>query len=189
MVKRFPDMAGHVTVHKEAASPQTIILSGFQRALHHGRQVVYMLSTIALLLAAAIMTYGVIVRHVVGVAPLWEDEVCIFLLVGATFLSAASVQAHRGHVGIEAAPLLRSDMNGVRRLLSDLSSFLFCAFFTWKTAALLHEVWMEGQRSPSAWAPPLWIPYLLMTLGMLFLTLQLLLQVMNALTSRQGGRS
>ena len=48
---------------------------------------------------------------------------------------------------------------------------------------------VEGQRSPSAWAPPLWIPYLLMTLGMLFLTLQLLLQIMNGLTRRQGGRS
>ena len=188
MAKRFPDMAGHVALHKEAASPQAIILPGFQRALHHSRQVVYTLSTIALLLAAAIMTYGVIVRHVVGAAPLWQDEVCIFLLVGATFLSAASVQAHRGHVGIEAA-LLPSDLNRVRRLLSDLFSFLFCAFFTWKAAALLHEVWMEGQRSPSAWAPPLWIPYLLMTLGMLFLTLQLLLQVMNGLTKRQGGRS
>jgi TRAP-type C4-dicarboxylate transport system permease small subunit len=139
-------MAGHVTVHKEAASPQAIAISGFQRALHHSRQVAYTLSTIALLLAAAIMTYGVIVRHVVvvGAAPLWQDEVCIFLLVGATFLSAASVQSHRGHVGIEAA-VLPSDLNRVRRLLSDLFSFLFCAFFTWKAAALLHEVGWKGR--------------------------------------------
>ena len=100
------DMAGHVTVHKEAASPQAIAISGFQRALHHSRQVAYTLSTIALLLAAAIMTYGVIVRHVVGArASLAGQGVCIFLLVGATFLSAASVQAHRGHLGIEAAVL------------------------------------------------------------------------------------
>ena len=75
-------MAGHVTFHNGGASRQADAVSSFQRALHHGRQVIYMLSTIALLLAAAIMTYGVIVRHVAGVAPLWQGEVCIFLLDG-----------------------------------------------------------------------------------------------------------
>lgn len=59
-------MAGHVTFHEEVAPPQAATHSGFQRALHHGRQVIYTLSTIALLLASAIMTYGVIVRHVAG---------------------------------------------------------------------------------------------------------------------------
>ena len=101
-------MAGHVTFHEEVAPPQAATHSGFQRALHHGRQVIYTLSTIALLLASAIMTYGVIVRHVAGIALIWQDEVCVFLLVGATFLSAASVQAHRGHVGIEAVASLLS---------------------------------------------------------------------------------
>jgi TRAP-type C4-dicarboxylate transport system permease small subunit len=183
-------MAGNVTFNEGLAAPQVANLSAFQRALHHGRQVIYTLSTIALLLAAAIMTYGVAVRHFLGIALIWQDEVCIFLLVGATFLSAASVQAHRGHVGIEAiAGLLSPGMNRVRLLVSDLLSFLFCAFFTWKAVDLLHEAWAEGQTSASPWGPPLWIPYLLMTLGMFFLTCQLLLQFVNGLTQRKGGRS
>jgi TRAP-type C4-dicarboxylate transport system permease small subunit len=116
--------------------------------------------------------------------------VCVFLLVGATFLSAASVQAHRGHVGIEAvASLLSPGMNRARLLVSDLLSFLFCAFFTWKAAELLHESWAEGQTSASPWGPPLWIPYLLMSLGMFFLSCQLLLQFVNGLTRLKGGRS
>ena len=182
-------MAGHVTFHEEVAPPQAATHSGFQRALHHGRQVIYTLSTIALLLASAIMTYGVIVRHVAGIALIWQDEVCVFLLVGATFLSAASVQAHRGHVGIEAvASLLSPGMNRARLLVSDLLSFLFCAFFTWKAAELLHESWAEGQTSASPWGPPLWIPYLLMSLGMFFLSCQLLLQFGNGLTHSKGDR-
>src|SRR4051795_434246 len=183
-------MAGHVTFHEEVAPPQAATHSGFQRALHHGRQVIYTLSTIALLLASAIMTYGVIVRHFLGIALIWQDEVCVFLLVGATFLSAASVQSHRGHVGIEAiAGLLSPAMNRVRLLISDLLSFLFCAFFTWKAVELLHEAWVEGQTSSSPWGPPLWIPYALMSLGMFFLTCQLLLQVVGGLMPRGGGRS
>ena len=183
-------MAGNVTLHGGLTAPQVASLSVFQRALHHGRQVIYTLSTIALLLAAAIMTYGVAVRHFFGIALIWQDEVCIFLLVGATFLSAASVQAHRGHVGIEAvASLLSPGVNRVRLLISDLLSFLFCAFFTWKAADLLHEAWAEGQTSASPWGPPLWIPYLLMSLGMFFLSCQLLLQFVNGLTHSKGDRS
>src|SRR3954468_21653412 len=128
-------MAGHVTFHEEVAPPRAATHSGFQRALHHGRQVIYTLSTIALLLASAIMTFGVIVRHVAGIALIWQDEVCVFLLVGATFLSAASVQAHRGHVGIEAvASLLSPGVNRLRLLISDLLSFVFRFFFAGKPA-------------------------------------------------------
>src|SRR3954464_12424808 len=142
-------MAGHVTFHEEVAPPQAATHSGFQRALHHGRQVIYTLSTIALLLASAIMTFGVIVRHVAGIALIWQDEVCVFLLVGATFLSAASVQAHRGHVGIEAvASLLSPGVNRLRLLISDLLSFLFCAFFTWKAAELLPACSQPGRPRP-----------------------------------------
>ena len=54
---------------------------------------------------------------------------------------------------------------------------MFCAFFAWKSCTLLHEAWAEGQTTSSSWAPPLWIPYLLMSLGMLLLTLQLAVQV------------
>src|SRR5215217_311580 len=178
-------MAGHVTFQEEVAPPHAASLSGFQRALHHGRQVIYNLSTVALLLAAAIMTYGVAVRHFLGIALIWQDEVCVFLLVGATFMAAASVQAHRGHVAIEAvSSLLSPAMNRVRLLFSDLLSFLFCAFFTWKAVELLHEAWAEGQTSHSPWGPPLWIPYTLMSLGMFFLTCQLLLQFVSGLKAR-----
>jgi len=40
----------------------------------------------------------------------------------------------------------------------------------------LHEAWVEGQTTSSSFAPPLWIPYGLMTAGMGLLVLQLLLQ-------------
>ena len=182
-------MAGHVAFHEEAALPQEAAPSGLQRALRWGRQAIFTLSTVALLVASAIMTYGVVMRHVAGIAVIWQDEVCVFLLVGATFLSAASVQARRGHVGIEAiASVLSPGLNRVRLLVSDLLSGLFCAFFTWKAAELLHESWVEEQTSASPWGPPLWIPYSLMTLGMFFLTCQLFAQFAQGLTRRERDR-
>lgn len=175
-------MAGHVTLQEGFATSEAATHSTLARALHHGRRAIYTLSTVALLLAAAVMTFGVAVRQLAGIALIWQDEVCVFLLVGATFMSAASVQAQRGHVGIEAiAGLLSPGVNRLRVFVSDLLSGLFCAFFTWKSLALLHEAWAEGQVSHSPWGPPMWIPYGLMSLGMFFLTCQFVIQVVEGL--------
>ena len=92
-------------------------------------------------------------------------------------MCCAYVQSLRGQGGIEAlAGLLPDAVNWVRLRVVDVASMLFCAFFTWKSWSLLHEAWVEGQTTSSSFAPPLWIPYGLMTAGMGLLVLQLFLQ-------------
>jgi TRAP-type C4-dicarboxylate transport system permease small subunit len=101
----------------------------------------------------------------------------VFLLIGVTFLSAAWVHSQRGHIGIEAvASLLSPRANRARLFVVDMLSALFCGFFAWKSWTLLHEAWTEGYVSATAWAPPLWIPYLAMSAGMTLLTVQIVLQ-------------
>ena len=109
----------------------------------------------------------------------WQDELSTFLLIGATFASAAWIQARRGHVAIDAlSHLLPPGADRVRGLLADGLSFLFVSFFAWKSITLLLEALADGQTTPSAWGPPLWIPYGCMSVGMVLLALQLLLQVL-----------
>src|ERR1700716_4347142 len=102
----------------------------------------------------------------------------VFLIVGAVFMSAAAIQAQRGHIGIEAiVGLLPKRVNHVRILLVDVASLVFCGYFAWKSFTLLHEALVDDYHSSSTWAPPLWIPYSLMTAGMVLLSVQLLLQI------------
>ncbi|HKA71020.1 MAG TPA: TRAP transporter small permease, partial [Xanthobacteraceae bacterium] len=47
------------------------------------------------------------------------------------------------------------------------------------------EAWVDNHHSGSTWGPPLWIPYSLMTVGMVLLSVQILLQVLAALERRK----
>lgn len=137
-------------------------------------------SGIAIGIAGCVLTWEATARYLFKIPSDWQDEVSVFLLVGATFLSASWVQERRGHVGIQAlAAILPPCADGVRRYASDIAALLFCAFFSWKSWTLLHEAVRDGQTSNSAFGAPLWIPYGCMAAGMTLVSLQLLLQVLS----------
>jgi TRAP-type C4-dicarboxylate transport system permease small subunit len=95
-------------------------------------------------------------------------------------LSAGWVQQWRGHVGIQAlGAVLAPKADQMRRYVSDILSFIFCTFFSWKAWSLLIEAVRDGQTSNSAFGAPLWIPYGAMAVGMTLVVLQLLLQVIS----------
>ena len=154
------------------------LVEAFEHALRVLNNVIVAFAALALIAACAILSYSVLSRALFHAANYWQDEAAVFLLVGATFMTAAYVQGRRGHIGIEAfVGLLSPRANRIRLWLVDLASLLFCAFFTWKSWTLTDEAWTEGQVSNSMWSPPLAIPYGLMACGMTLLCLQILLQL------------
>ena len=164
-----------------AASPADAA-SLADRILGRINQLIVLLSSIALVIAAFVLTYSVASRYFFHFSTDWQDELSVFLIVGAVFMSSAAIQARRGHVGIEAiVGLLSPGVNRIRQVAVDIASLLFCGFFAWKSWVLLEEAWLENHHSGSTWGPPLWIPYSLMTLGMTLLSVQLLLQVIGEL--------
>jgi len=170
---------------REAASTKGAA-GPFGRALAAVNFYVVIASAVSLVIAAVVLTYSVATRYFLHLSTDWQDEVSVFLIVGAVFMSAGAVQARRGHVGIEAIVVLLSPRaNYVRSVLVDIVTLIFCAFFSWKSALLLLEAIEGGFRTSSTWQPPLWLPYSLMTAGMTLLSLQVLLQVCQQL-SRKG---
>jgi TRAP-type C4-dicarboxylate transport system permease small subunit len=157
------------------------------RALAALNGVIVVLSSTALVIASFVLTYSVLSRYFLHFSTDWQDELSVFLIVGAVFMSAASIQARRGHVAIEAiVSVLPAGVNRVRQVAVDVASFVFCAFFAWKSWLLLDEAWTENFHSESTWGPPLWIPYSLMAVGMTLLGMQILLQIVVALVPRRS---
>lgn len=165
----------------EADVPRRGVLGAIQGMLDGLNGVMAVLSSLAIASAGIVLTWEVAGRYFFSTPSDWQDELSTFLLIGATFASAAWIQARRGHVAIDAlAHVLPPSVDAVRRVLADLLSFLFVTFFAWKSVTLLLEALADGQTTPSSWGPPLWIPYGCMAAGMILLSLQLLLQVLGS---------
>src|SRR5438552_2736670 len=116
--------------------------------------VIVLLSSIALVVASCVLTYSVATRYFLHLSTDWQDETSVFLIVGAVFMSAAAIQAGRGHVAIEAVVgLLSPTVNRFRVLLVDIASLAFCGYFAWKSWTLLHEAVVDNFHSGSTWGP------------------------------------
>jgi TRAP-type C4-dicarboxylate transport system permease small subunit len=165
------------------AATSNPLVASLERGLAFLNGVIVVFAALALIAACAVLSYSVLGRALFQAANYWQDEAAVFLLVGATFMTAAYVQQQRGHIGIEAFVSLLSPLaNRIRLWLVDVASLLFCAFFAWKSWTLTYEAYSDGQVSNSMWSPPLDIPYGLMACGMTLLCVQMLLQIIIPLT-------
>ena len=170
------------------ALPGPGVLGSIARVFDRVNRLLMGLSMLAIVATSCILTYAVATRYFFRMPTDWQDDVSVFMLIGVSFGCAAHVQQMRGHVGIDVlGSILPPRANRVRLFLIDLISFLFCAFFTWKSWTLFWEAWQEGQTTDSTFAPPLWIPYSMMASGMTLLTLQLLLQTAQGLARPRMG--
>src|SRR5499427_1213984 len=164
--------------------------AGFERFVAPVNYVVTIVSSIALVVAAFVLSYSVASRYFFHFSTDWQDEFSVFLIVGAVFMSSAAVQARRGHVAIEAfSAMLSRRANRIRLFFVDIVTLIFCVYFSWKSWTLLHEAIIEGYRTGSTWQPPLWIPYSLMTCGMVLLSIQVALQVANHISRWRRGKA
>jgi TRAP-type C4-dicarboxylate transport system permease small subunit len=166
----------------------TGVLGALDRAVAGLNKLMLLFGMIALTLASFVLTYSVFSRYLFKAGTDWQDEVAVFCIIGAVFLSGAWVQSQRGHVGIEAiASILPPRVDRIRRAVVDVLTLAFCAFFAWKSWTLFHEAWVDKMTTSSTFSPPLTIPYGLMAGGMTLLVLQLLLQ--TAAHFAREGRS
>lgn len=141
--------------------------------------------------SALVLTAEVLLRYFLGSPSDWALELCIYMLIASTFVSAAYTLAAKGHVNIDIVDhLMSGTVNRWRMLLADLGSAGLCGFVAvnaWRlTAVALNEGWVSN----STWGPKLWIPFAFIALGMTLLTLQYLVQIVDARLAPMlaGGR-
>src|SRR5438876_11588964 len=125
--------------HSDTATGNPLV-AALGRALTLCNGVIVVFAALALIAACVILSYSVLGRALFHSANYWQDEAAVFLLVGATFMTAAYVQCQRGYIGIESfVCMLSPSANRIRLWLFDVSRLHVCSFFSWKSWTLAHD--------------------------------------------------
>ncbi|HET8728003.1 MAG TPA: TRAP transporter small permease, partial [Alphaproteobacteria bacterium] len=143
-------------------------------------------SAVLLSISVVVILHLVFVRYVLAASAIWQHEFVTYSLVAATFLGAPYVLLLRGHVNVDLLPqMLGRRGRFALAVVASLIGIGFCAALAWYSFDWWYEAYAKGWRSQSVWAPPLWIPYLTMPLGMTLITLQYLADILALVTGRE----
>jgi TRAP-type C4-dicarboxylate transport system permease small subunit len=153
---------------------------GFCRGMEIASTVTGYLGGALIAISAGTVTYEVIWRYYLVHPHTWALEANVFLLIAATFAAASFTQLKRGHVGTEVLDLLLpKHWIPWRVLFGDVLSCVLCGFIGVQVALYAIHAWEEDWTTDSVWAPHLWIPHALISAGMLLITLQYLVQIVE----------
>ena len=118
------------------------------------------------LAAVACSFYGVVLRYVFRATPDWIDEITVYMIIWAVFISASILAAERGHhaatVLVELFPLR------VRRILAVFNGILalgFCGIISVYGFWIVLQAYACSEKSPTSLHFPLWIAYLSVAVG------------------------
>lgn len=153
-------------------------MDALDRAINKLSLVGEVLAEIACFVLAAVVIVGVTLTYVFKSRDVFSVEVSTYILVLICFSSVAYILRENRHVVVDAVLVHLSST--VRRKVELAASFLtlcFCGILTWKAADVTLLNYQRGFRSASLVTLPLWIPYLIISLGALGLALQCIVQM------------
>ena len=134
--------------------------------------------------ATMISFYTVITRHLFKYSPDWGEEVIIYLIIWAVFISASLLVEERGHVAatllVERFPLK------MRRFLAIFNAVLALGFsvlifiFGLK---IVGDAFLRDERSLTALRFPVWIAYLSVATGCALVAVRCAIRIHRLLLS------
>lgn len=133
--------------------------------------------SIGIFAAGLIIVHEVIIRYM-KIPTIWQTELAIYLLMMATYVGAAYGLKHGGHIHIDIViKLLPPKSQEVLLLVVAVLGLLISGAIAWYSWPMWWEAVEAGHHSASLWGPPLIFPYILLPLGMSFLTIQYLIHI------------
>lgn len=142
---------------------------------------------IAVLLMMLITSYDVIMRYIFNDPTDWALDVSTFLIPICVFLSLAYVLRKEGHVRVEL--LLNALKPRVRALLLLITSFISLIVFaiaTWMGVKITVESIQRWELSLGTSEILMWPIKLMVPVGFLFLSLQIVSKIFNYVNDIRG---
>lgn len=142
------------------------------------------------LVAVLVATQEVIRRYVFNAPTLWALELTILLCAAVYVMGGAYTLYHDKHI---AVTIIYDRFPPRVRTILDLVTFpFFCIFIcslAWSGAVLTLRAISIGEGTGSAWNPPIWPIYLIITVGTSLLFLEGLTKFIKSISIVIGKRS
>jgi TRAP-type C4-dicarboxylate transport system permease small subunit len=149
-----------------------------------------LLAEIGLIGLLLIVIHEVIVRYVFDSPTLYSVELSEYLLILVVFMSIGWVLKEDRHVAVTfVVDLLPIKMRLGLKLLTSLLTMAFLGILVWKGGRTTLTAFTGKYHSSSLLDFPMWIPYALIPLGALVLSLQYMVKIGELIRSLMDGRS
>jgi C4-dicarboxylate transporter DctQ subunit len=126
---------------------------------------------LGVLAITAMVTFDVLMRYFLDQPQLFVDELASFILVGIIFLGTAQTFQKGGHIQIDLLTnRLRPKVRRIFRILTLAMGIFFLIIVTWETVAS-SIIAYEQERVSAVMIYPLWIPMLLIPIGLVIMML------------------
>lgn len=123
----------------------------------------------------AVVAVEVVTRNLLGFSFQVSDELGGYITVGISFLSLSVCQVGRSYHHVEFLQArLGARGRAASRILFGLVCLAAAGVLTWQLGRLAWNSWLSGDEAPTLLMTPLWMPQLLMPLGMAALVVSLL---------------
>lgn len=146
------------------------------------------LAEIAAAALAILVIWGVIRTYVFKASDILSVEVSEYLLVFICFASVAWVLRENRHVKMEV--IISTLASRARLLTNAVTSILalgFCSVVVWKATEVMLYNYHRDFKSASLVGFPLWIPYFVIAIGILILSLQYLVRISEFVGGLRGS--
>ena len=146
------------------------------------------IAALCIVAAALIITEGVLVRKILDMSTIWQTEMCVFLLIFATFVGSAYIQKHENHLNVDFLLVyLSPKAREILLLFGAVFTMLLSAIIAWNAWPMWWETVVENYHSMSLWGPPLWIPYFFIPFGLSLLVLQYIVNIVDKIIMIRSG--
>jgi len=163
------------------------MLSIITKAIHRVTWMAEILAEIGLVGLFLLVLHEVIVRYVFDAPTLFSVELSEYLLILVAFMSIGWVLKEDRHVAVSfVMDRMPEKVRLGMKLLTSVLTMAFLAIIVWQGSRTVLTAFRGNYHSSSLLEFPMWIPYLLIPLGALVMSLQYIVTIINLIQSFRG---
>jgi len=138
------------------------------------------IANICLLSALLLVTIAVVMRYVFNAPFHFTEEISGYLVIAIVFLGLADTYRARRHIRVDLVLIrLPQKVRSVLETSGHLFSLVFVLLFIWYTYQTALTSYQVGRVSFGIWQVPLYVPQLLIPIGLLTLAIQIIAHIIK----------